>query len=94
MHYTITQDIEKHSASAEEDAVFDYLDEAKFRTIGRTRGPLQRGDRIVSINGNAIDGLDDFKSALSGKHAGEVVEMVVERKGAELTLAVPLQSDH
>ena len=32
-----TQDIEKHSASAEEDAVFEYLSGAKFKTIGRER---------------------------------------------------------
>ncbi len=31
------QDIEKHSASAEENALFEYLSEVKFKTIGRAR---------------------------------------------------------
>ncbi|MBT6054689.1 MAG: PDZ domain-containing protein, partial [Planctomycetaceae bacterium] len=48
------------------------------------------GDVIVRLGESAITGLEDFDSALRKHKAGETVEVIVLRKGKEVTLAVTL----
>jgi acetylornithine deacetylase/succinyl-diaminopimelate desuccinylase-like protein len=54
------------------------------------KGGLQAGDLIVRVGESAIAGLEDFDSALRKHKAGEVVPVVVQRAGAEVTLQVEL----
>lgn len=46
---------------------------------------IKAGDKIVSIDGIAITSWEDISGALSGK-TGQVVPVVVERNGAQITL--------
>ena len=50
---------------------------------------LQPGDRIVSIDGDSVGRFDDF-SAVVRAHAGDQVDLVVERDGVEATVPVTI----
>jgi len=60
------------------------------KTSPAAKGGLEGGDVIVRLGESAITGLEDFDSALRKHKAGETVEVVVLRKGKEVTLAVTL----
>jgi hypothetical protein len=60
--------------------------------MGSARGPLERGDRILSIDGKPVTDLDDLTSALSGKRIDATLEMIVEREGKRIALTVPIRS--
>lgn len=51
---------------------------------------LKAGDRIVSLGGHKITGLDDFDLALRKFKAGDEVDVVVVRDGQEVMLRVTL----
>lgn len=52
---------------------------------------LEPGDRLLEIEGRALDGVEDLTDALRGRMAGDVVELRIERAGAgELTVEVEL----
>ncbi|MBN1912638.1 MAG: PDZ domain-containing protein [Pirellulales bacterium] len=51
---------------------------------------LLAGDRIVRINGQPVQRANDVTEILGRLYAGDVVEMVVRRKGKELTKNVTL----
>ena len=48
---------------------------------------IKDGDRVVSVNGDAVKSWDDLKRLIS-THPGETIHVVVERNGAELDKAV------
>jgi membrane-associated protease RseP (regulator of RpoE activity) len=52
---------------------------------------LQRGDRIVELNGRPVVEWDDAASAIEAS-PGETVEIVIVRDGAEMTLTAQLSS--
>jgi hypothetical protein len=54
------------------------------------RGGIKGGDRIVSLGGNKVTGLDDFDLALRKFKAGEEVAVTVIRDGKEVALKVTL----
>jgi membrane-associated protease RseP (regulator of RpoE activity) len=54
------------------------------------RGGLKAGDRIVSLGGNKVTGLDDFDLALRKFKAGDEVAVIVIRDGQEVPLKITL----
>ena len=48
---------------------------------------LQSGDRVISLAGGSIDGFLGIKMAVS-EHPGERLDMVIDRHGKRMTLAV------
>lgn len=54
------------------------------------KGQLQAGDRIISLGGHKVTGLDDFDLALRKFKAGDEVSVIVVRNGQEITLKVTL----
>jgi PDZ domain-containing protein len=52
---------------------------------------LDPGDRILEVEGETIDGVEDLSRLLDGKSPGDIVEMKIERPGeGELTVDVEL----
>lgn len=51
---------------------------------------LKSGDRIVSFNGNEIQTFQQFKNLLQKCKVGDVVDIVISRKGAKETVQVTL----
>ncbi|MFN0199171.1 MAG: M20/M25/M40 family metallo-hydrolase, partial [Planctomycetaceae bacterium] len=51
---------------------------------------IENGDLIVKLGPHKITGLDDFDLALRKFSAGDVVDVLIKRKGTELTLQVTL----
>ncbi|MCA9243585.1 MAG: M28 family peptidase [Phycisphaerales bacterium] len=51
---------------------------------------LRDGDRLLRIDDIDIAGLRDYMNAMSGREPGQVVKLLIERDGKELTLEVPL----
>jgi uncharacterized iron-regulated protein len=49
-------------------------------TSGAVKAGLKSGDRLLSIDGNAISGYADIRIALMDKRVGESVEVEVQRK--------------
>ncbi|MFQ5491490.1 MAG: M20/M25/M40 family metallo-hydrolase, partial [Phycisphaerae bacterium] len=67
--------------------------------VGRTapNGPaekagVQAGDRIIRLDGRAIDDLAGYLSVTGDKKPGDVVELVVDRQGKQITMQVTLAS--
>jgi S1-C subfamily serine protease len=65
------------------------------------RAGLHSGDRVVSWNGAAVDGMRDFRAKLSALQVGDTVALVYERAGApaaeaplRVALRVPSYSVH
>jgi membrane-associated protease RseP (regulator of RpoE activity) len=56
------------------------------------KGGLKGGDIIVKLGDQAITSLDDFDLALRKYSAGQQIDVVVKRAGAEVTLKVTLAS--
>jgi predicted metalloprotease with PDZ domain len=54
---------------------------------------IRVGDIVVSVDGDAIDEIDDVASALADHGAGEKVEVVVVRKKARKRLRIAMQDD-
>jgi len=54
---------------------------------------IDRGDRIVSINGRAIGSAEDFNAAIAGMKVGEPLTFVVEQRGETRTARVVPQED-
>lgn len=54
---------------------------------------LQQGDRVVSVNGQAIRGDIDKLVKLIGESAGKPMKWVVDRKGREISLTVTPGAD-
>ena len=54
------------------------------------QGGLKTGDIIVKFGGKAITNIYDYTDALGAHQPGDVVEIVVQRGGAEVTLKVTL----
>ncbi|RME70665.1 MAG: PDZ domain-containing protein, partial [Planctomycetota bacterium] len=54
------------------------------------KGGLRAGDRIVSVDGTAVRGLADLRTALRRRAAGDTVSLVVQRAGARHTIRVTL----
>ena len=53
-------------------------------------GGVRRGDRIVSVAGQEINGSDDVAEAIVDRRPGETVEVVVQRGNQRETLRVRL----
>jgi PDZ domain-containing protein len=55
---------------------------------------LDPGDKIVSVDGEVVDGVEDLGRILAGYEPGDVVEMTIERPGVagRLTVGVELTS--
>jgi len=51
---------------------------------------MKSGDRIVSIGGNKVTGLDDFDLALRKFKGGDEVPVIVIRNEKEVSLQVTL----
>ncbi len=63
--------------------------------IGNGPAPLQRGDRVLSVNGTPVEDPSEFLSTfIPARKAGDAVEMVVQRDGQEISLTVPPASTH
>lgn len=54
---------------------------------------LEIGDRIVSLDGESVEELDDLGAALSDRRPGDVVSIEVERDGEVLQYDVDLVTD-
>ena len=54
------------------------------------RAGVHAGDVLVSFGGVAVKTLEDFTFALRGRRAGESVDFVVQRDGAEQALRAVL----
>lgn len=54
-------------------------------------GKLEVGDRIVEVDQKPLSGADDFVKAVSGKDAGEELQLKVIRKKTEYNLPIKLQ---
>lgn len=64
------------------------IDTTSMRVSVAENGPaaqsgIESGDRIVSVNGEAIHTWEELKSSV-GKHAGEPIDVTVERAGETL----------
>jgi PDZ domain-containing protein len=53
-------------------------------------GMVELGDTVVSVNGDEIKSVADFAPALEGYGVGDVIDLTVERNGAEVELEVEL----
>jgi aminopeptidase YwaD len=53
---------------------------------------LRAGDVIVKFGGHSVRNVEDYAVALSGHRAGDVVEIVVRRAGAEVALTATLEA--
>jgi membrane-associated protease RseP (regulator of RpoE activity) len=53
---------------------------------------LQPRDRIVSLNGQPVDSVDDFIGAIGTMNPGDQVELTVERNGNERTIRGTLEA--
>jgi hypothetical protein len=53
---------------------------------------MKAGDRITKIDDHEVNGMSDYRHAVSGKKAGDVVKVMVMREGKEVSLDVELQS--
>lgn len=51
---------------------------------------LRDGDRLLRIEEIDIAGMRDYMTAMSGREPGQVIKLVVERDGKQVTLEVPL----
>ncbi len=51
---------------------------------------LKAGDRIVRFDGRSISSLEDYTAVLRRKRPGDIVELVVQRGGTEVTLRATL----
>jgi regulator of sigma E protease len=66
------------------------VDDTTMRVAVLDNGPaaqagMTRGDRILSVNGDAIHNWDELKAAI-GSHPAEKIDIEVERKGEHLHL--------
>lgn len=57
---------------------------------GAANAGIQAGDRIVSVDGNAVTTSEDVRSAITEKNVGDTVSIQVERDGQMVTLDVTL----
>ena len=57
---------------------------------GAANAGIQVGDRIVSVDGNAVTTSEDVRSAITEKNVGDTVSIQVERDGQMVTLDVTL----
>lgn len=51
---------------------------------------IQRGDIILAVNNNQIEGIDQFKKLLKN-HRGDTVALLVQRNGNALYVSVPMK---
>ena len=51
-------------------------------------GGLERGDRLISINGTKISSSTEFRAAIQNYSVGDTLTIVVSRGGKEVTLSV------
>lgn len=59
---------------------------------GAEAAGLQSGDVILSVEGRSISGLQELRNALSDKQPGDMVELLVESAGKEMTVSVLLSN--
>src|SRR5206468_1302805 len=55
------------------------------------RAGLQRGDRVLAIDGRAPKGESELAQAVHSAHAGGTVKITVDRHGAPVEIATPLE---
>ncbi len=53
-------------------------------------GEIEPGDVVRSVNGQQINGFEDFEPALEGQEVGDTVSLTVDREGNTLELQVEL----
>ena len=55
--------------------------------------PLQVQDRIISMDGNSYHSLKEYKDYIQTKEKGSTIKVLVDRKGKELELDVPVYEE-
>lgn len=73
----------------DEDGVFVHR---VFPTSPAAEAGVEVGDRLVSVDGSAIETVEGLVEAIQSKSAGDVIAMLVERDGEEINLTVTLAS--
>ncbi len=61
-----------------------------FNNTAAAKVGLAIGDRIVSIDGKAIESISDIDAMIDTFHVGQTITMVVDRDGKQLTVQVTL----
>lgn len=61
-----------------------------FPDTGASRAGMKSGDRIVKIEGEAIDGIQDYRKITKGKKPGDIILVTVKRGDKNLELSVEL----
>lgn len=79
---TLQQDTQKYKAGV-------YIQDT-MSGGGAEKAGLKALDRLVSIDGQEITGYTDLSKLLRNKKVGDIVEVVVERDGEQLTFSVEL----
>ncbi|MEP2774536.1 MAG: PDZ domain-containing protein [Luteolibacter sp.] len=59
---------------------------------GAAEAGLQSGDVILAVEGRPISGLQELRNALTNKHPGDTVELLIESAGKEMTVSVLLSN--
>jgi S1-C subfamily serine protease len=59
---------------------------------GASEAGLQAGDVILKLDDRALSGLQELKNAMSGKHPGDKVVLLVESAGKERSVEVQLSN--
>ncbi|MFQ5495247.1 MAG: M28 family peptidase, partial [Phycisphaerae bacterium] len=63
-----------------------------FPASGADKAGMKNGDRILRIEGRAINGFSDYSEVTRGKKPGDRLAVIVLRGGKELTLSVELSA--
>lgn len=66
-----------------------YIVIAGFTPSSKAKGVLKANDRLESVNGTKVTGVDSVRSALASVKPGDAVKMVVIRSGKLVPVSVP-----
>lgn len=73
----------------------DYMDMVYVYSVSENspaeKAGLQKGDKIMSINGDDVKSSSDVKSKISNSKAGDKLKFVIERNGATKELTVTIR---
>lgn len=73
----------------------DYMDMVYVYSVTENsqadKAGLQKGDKIMSINGEKVSSSADVKKIVTNSKAGDKLKFVVERNGSQKTLTVTIK---
>ena len=62
--------------------------------LAANEGQLRRGDKLISVNGNTLDGITHKNALLLLKNAGENVTLQISRQVSRSSMSVSLSNSN